>query len=291
MGQVDIDLGLDAPRARRHHHHAGGEEDRLFDIVGNEQHRLFFPLPDAEQHLLHERTCLIVERAEGFIEQHDFWIIGEHPGNGSALLHATRELPRIMAFEARETDTNAPFLGGLTSLYFRHAPLAQTEGNVVDDGQPWEQGVGLEHHAAIGAWSGDGLAVEQNATIAGAVEAGNDPQQGRFATTRRTQNGDEIVVGDAQRDWLEGACRPAPTAHGREGPRDAIDDELAHGSLRLSNLFASLSDHAAADCGSVRDFDWLRPVLSFVFAAYLPAQNGGRGGVPITANSRGRAPG
>src|SRR5689334_12922533 len=155
-----MDFGLDAPGPRRDHHHARGEEDRLFDIVGNEQHRLLFALPDAEQHLLHERACLIVERTEGFIEQHDFWIIGEHPGNGSALLHATRELPGIMAFEAREADTDAPFLSDLPSLYLRHAALAQAEGNVVDHRQPWEQGVRLEHHAAIGPWSGDGLAVE-----------------------------------------------------------------------------------------------------------------------------------
>ena len=113
----------------------------------------------------------------------------------------------------------------------RHASLAQSEGDVVGDGEPGKERVGLEHHAAIGARAGDGLAVEQHAARGGAVEAGNDAQQRRLAAAGGAEDGDEIVVGDAERDRLQRAGRlgAAPGRGKRAG--DALDCELAHRRL------------------------------------------------------------
>ena len=151
MGQVDGDVGLDPSGARRHHDDAVAEEDRLLDVVGDEQHGLALPLPDPEQEFLHERTGLVVERAEGLVEEQDGRIVGERPGDRGALLHAARELLRIVLLEAAQSDLldigggdGAPFRG-------RHAFLAQPVFDVLVDREPREQGVGLEHHAAVRA--------------------------------------------------------------------------------------------------------------------------------------------
>ena len=76
------------------------EEDRFLDVVGDEQHRLALALPDAEQQLLHQPAGLVVEGAEGLVEQQDGGIVGERAGDGRALLHAAGELLGIMVLEA-----------------------------------------------------------------------------------------------------------------------------------------------------------------------------------------------
>src|SRR5258706_6016783 len=62
--QVDRELALDAPRPRAEDHAAIGHEDRLVDVVRDEQHGLLVQLPDRQQQLLHQRAGLVVERAE-----------------------------------------------------------------------------------------------------------------------------------------------------------------------------------------------------------------------------------
>ncbi len=46
--------------------------------------------PDAEEKLLHQRAGLVVECAEGLVEEQDLRIVGERAGDGRALLHAAR---------------------------------------------------------------------------------------------------------------------------------------------------------------------------------------------------------
>src|SRR5215467_16341838 len=52
-GQVDGQAFLDAPRPRRHDTDRVREEERLLDVVGDEEDGLMLPLPDREQELLH----------------------------------------------------------------------------------------------------------------------------------------------------------------------------------------------------------------------------------------------
>src|SRR5262249_31590893 len=77
MRQVDGEVGLDAAGTRGHHKYARGEEDRLLDVVGDEQHGLALAFPDAEQELLHQRAGLVVKRAERLVEEENRWIVGE----------------------------------------------------------------------------------------------------------------------------------------------------------------------------------------------------------------------
>src|SRR5206468_11595992 len=119
-----------------------------------------------------------------------------------------RQHPRIVVLEAAQAHTldvvrdDAPALGGGRAL------LAQTEPDVLRDGEPGEEGVGLEDHAALGARSGHGLAIEEHAARGGAVGSGHDAQERRLAATVRAEQADEVVVGYAERGRLDGPGGP-----------------------------------------------------------------------------------
>ena len=86
------------------------DEDRLLDVVGDEQHGLALALPDAEQQFLHQRAGLVVERAERLVEQQDLGIVGERARDRGALLHAAGELLGKVIVEAAQADLREPFV-------------------------------------------------------------------------------------------------------------------------------------------------------------------------------------
>src|SRR5262249_13176894 len=110
--------------------------------------------------------------------------------------------------------------------------------------EPREQRVGLEHHAAIAARPVDRPAVERHRAGRGLGEAGDDAQQGRLAAARGPEDADEVVVGDAEIDRLEGLDR-RPPPHGRGHARHGTDRELAHiWYQRKSRRLASLNSRS-----------------------------------------------
>src|SRR3954471_15520958 len=241
MRQVDRDLGLNAPRSRRHDQHARTEKDRLLDVMGHEQHGLTLAFPDAQQQFLHQRARLVVERAERLVEQKDGRFVGERPRDGGSLLHAAGELLRIMVLEAGEADPTEPFTHRLAALLLRHALLTQAERDVVGDRQPWEQGIGLEHHATVATGPDHRLAVQDDAAGGRPVEPGDQPQQCGLAATRWSQDGDEVIVGYFEARRLERA-RGGAAPHARKNARHVLDHERAHARLQgNSRRFAHLN--------------------------------------------------
>ena len=65
------------------------KQDRLVDIVGDEQHCGAKRLPDVEQQLLHGKPRLCIERAEWLVHQQRAWAHHQHAGDADALAHAT----------------------------------------------------------------------------------------------------------------------------------------------------------------------------------------------------------
>src|SRR5262245_962347 len=194
MWQVDRDLRLDAAGTRAHDDDAAAEEDRLFDVMRDEQHRLLVALPDLEQHLLHQRTGLVVERTKGLVEQQDLWIVGERPRDRGALLHAAGELLWPVIFEAGQSDLADERIRDLATLGLRNPAFAQAECDVLPHGQPRKQRVVLEHHAAIRSRSSHLASVENDAPAGRPVEACDDTEQGGFAAAGGPEDGDEVIV-------------------------------------------------------------------------------------------------
>ena len=86
-------------------------------------------------------------------------VVGQHAGDGDALLHAAGELVRIAVGEALKADQPDEFVGDIVDLAARQPALARAKADVLAHRHPGKQRVVLEHHAAVAAGTGDRLAV------------------------------------------------------------------------------------------------------------------------------------
>ena len=121
-------------------------------------------------------------------------------------------------------------IGDLAAIRLGNPALAQAERDVFAHGEPWEQRVRLKHHAAIRAWARDFVAVQDDAAAGRPVEPGDDPQQRGFSAAGRAEDGDEVVVADAESGRLQRPRRRVALARG-EGAGDLIDLQLGHASF------------------------------------------------------------
>ena len=127
------------PGTRRHHADAVGQQDRLVDVVGDEQHGGAERLPDVEQELLHGEPGLRVERAERLVHQQRARVHDQDAGDADALAHAARQLRRQGIGERLEPDQLHHVAGLVLVGRARQALHARPERDVVPDGQPREQ--------------------------------------------------------------------------------------------------------------------------------------------------------
>ena len=74
------------------------------------------------------------------------------------------------------------------------------------------------------------LPVEHDAPAGRPVEPGDDPQQRGLSAARRAEDGDEVVVADAEIGRLQRPRRRIALARG-EGAGDLIDLQLGHANL------------------------------------------------------------
>ena len=82
------------------------------------------------------------------------------------------------------------------------AILLEAKGDVLGHRHMGEQGVGLEHHvdgAFIGGHVGDVDPVEEQPPLGRAFETGQHPQQGRFAGTGATEQGENLPLVNIER--------------------------------------------------------------------------------------------
>src|SRR5262249_56172065 len=72
----------------------------------------------------------------------------------------------------------------------------QAKGDVGGDGEARKKGIRMKDHATVGAWFRYGNAVEENPARSRLIQSGDEPQQCRLAAAGRTDDRDEIVVGN-----------------------------------------------------------------------------------------------
>ena len=78
------------------------------------------------------------------------------------------------------------------------------EADVLLDRQPGEEGVLLEHDAAVGAGTLDELSVAVDLAAGGLEQSGDNIQQGALAAAGGSDDADELVVVDVKRHAVEG---------------------------------------------------------------------------------------
>ena len=130
----------------------------------------------------------------------------ERASHGDTLLLASGELarqPLVHAFERHQLEqllAAGAAIGGL------HAPDAQREFDVVGHGHVAEQRVVLEHEtdaAVAGAHVRDVAAVQRDAAVVDAGEAGDGPQQRALAAARGAQQNEEFALAHLDGDVVD----------------------------------------------------------------------------------------
>ena len=104
-----------------------GHEDGLLDVVRDEQHGLAIGFPEREQQFLHQRSRLVVERAEGLVEEQDLRLVGERACDRRALLHAAGQHLRKVVLEPRQADLVEPVPGEFVLPSRRQSAFTQSE--------------------------------------------------------------------------------------------------------------------------------------------------------------------
>ena len=207
----------------RHDDDAVGERDRLFEIVGDEQHRLAVGVPQFEQQIAHDLPGLRIERPERLVHQQDLGIADQHLRETDALALAARQHVRIAIAEAAETDRGEPALRALQRLVARRALDLEPDRDIVDRGLPGKQRIGLEQIAGLPVEAGERAVENPHRSRYRPQQAGRDIEQRRFSAAGRADNGDELAVRDRSVGLLDRGIDAAigqPKRHRRVVQRD-----------------------------------------------------------------------
>jgi hypothetical protein len=108
-------------------------------------------------------------------------------------------------------------------LCARHALELEAQGDVVDDGLPGQQGIFLEHHAAIGPGAGDGSTVEGEGARARLEEPRDRRDQGRLSAAGRSDHAQELLAQDVERQAIDCSVDTALAL--------VLQAQVAHGDL------------------------------------------------------------
>ena len=97
-GEIDTQALKDPAWARRHDQHAVAEEQRLVDVVRDEDHGCRKPRPHVEQQLLHHRRVCASSAPKGSSISSTRGLVDQDPRDLDPLLHPARQLRRDRRF-------------------------------------------------------------------------------------------------------------------------------------------------------------------------------------------------
>ena len=238
LRQVDGDHPGDPAGPRRHHDDPRREKDRLGDRVRDEDDRRAAGLPDAEQLCVQALAGHLVERAERLVHKEQSGREGQRAGDCDTLLHAARELPRMVLPEPLKLDELEHLVDARLPLRSVPAGELERQRDVLRHRPPLvEHGVLEDDAVVVVAPRLTGrLAVHLDVAARRLDQVADDPQQRRLAAPRRADERDELAVLDLELDVLE-RRRPA-----LEPLRDAVDRDRAHATCsgaRRTTIFSA----------------------------------------------------
>ncbi len=213
------------------HGHAVGRGHGFFLVVRDEDGRQPQAALHGQQLLAHLHAQRLVQVGQGLVQQQHLRLDHQRARQRHPLLLPARELVGHALAVAGQVHQRQGFVHPAAYLGRRHAPLHQAEGHVVAHAQVRPQCVVLEHHAHLalpGLQRADVAPVDQQLPVLVPRKAGNRPQQGALARTRRPQQGKKLAWRDVQAHALE-HCRGAVG----EMQVTALDADALHdGDLR-----------------------------------------------------------
>ena len=183
-----------------------GHAQGLFLVVGDEDKGDACVFLDLFQLLLHILAQLQVQRAQGFVQQQDLWLIDQRPGDGHPLLLAAGKACDPPVGKAREHDHVQHPVDAFLDLRLGDLALPQREGDVLKNVQMRKQSVFLEDRVDMPLMRRDivdALAHKDDVPLVGRLEAADDAQGRRLAATGGAQQGDKFVVVNVQADAVQ----------------------------------------------------------------------------------------
>ncbi len=167
--------------------------------MGDEHHSRVGLVPDAKHLLLHQFAGHLVESSEGLVHEQEGWPEGERSGDGDALLHASRQLPRVVGSEVLQLHHPEHRRSPLLATFDIHD--LERQFDVLRDRSPIEQCGLLEHDpvVAIETCSMRVLAIHEKITGGRTDEIPDQPQQCALPAPRRADERDELAGLDHKR--------------------------------------------------------------------------------------------
>jgi hypothetical protein len=153
------------------------------------------------------------------VEQEHLRLHHERPGERDPLLLATGELPRLARLELGEPDKLERLAGTPSPRSTREPALLEPVRDVIEHRQMGEEGVGLEHRvdgAPVRRQPNDVLVGDEDLTLVGAIEAGDEPEGRRLAAAGRAEEREELAVAHGQVDRVDRDDLVEPLRHPAE---------------------------------------------------------------------------
>ena len=151
----------------------------------------------------HLHAELGVQVGQRFVHQEDLRLADDGAAQGDALALAAGERLRLTGEQVLDVQDLGRFLDAAVDLRLGGLAQLQTKGHVVVDGHVGIQSVVLENHrdvAILGCNIVDQLVADVELAVGNLFQAGDHAQRGGLTATRRSDQNDELLVLDVQRE-------------------------------------------------------------------------------------------
>lgn len=178
------------------HGHAIRHGEGFALVVGHVDHGHAKALVQVLDLHLHVFAQLFIQRAEGFVHQHQLRFEHQRPGQGHPLLLAAGQLRGITLGEGVQLDHAQDALYAITNVALVQAAHGQRERQVFGDRHVREQSVVLEHHADVALVRRhvvDGAPGQQDFPGSRGLEPGEHHQAGGLAGAGWPEQGQEFT--------------------------------------------------------------------------------------------------
>ncbi len=199
--------------------------------MGNKQYSLRPLRPDAQKLEAHFIAGQSIKRRERLVHQQDIGIEQQGARDRHALLHAAGQLIDALRCKVGQTDEREQIarprlVGGADASVL----VAQRKGHVAEHVEPRQQSRPLKHDADFVARLGDCQVVDTDRAAGRKYQAGDQPQQCRFAATGRPKDCEKFVTSDIERHVLKRGHRRSVVASERLLDTGETDDvrKLVH---------------------------------------------------------------
>ena len=208
----------------------------------DEDHRRARLRPDLEQLHVEPLPRHLVQRAERLVHQEQRGRERQRASDRHALLHASGQLPRMVAGERGELHEVEHRVDALAAPRAAPAQHLERQRDVLRDRAPVVEHRRLEDDAvvAIEPRPPRGLAVHRDLAAGGLDDVADDAQERRLPAPGRPDQGDELALADLEVDALQRRHLPLG-----EDLRDALEGDDRFGAhtrrsgARLTTSFSA----------------------------------------------------